>query len=214
MLWLAGNAGAHTANETGNTFHSDHADDRGDDSERDGDSGPCDTLCNVDRVAAATGRRHPGGNIARRCAVAWHCLAGNPRGGPDFRSKERQARGRASWLKRIVPGNRPRTRTGWSNCTASRRKPKRAEDQNAANASTKPENFPPANGLNCFWMKARSKNSTNLCGTGAWILARRSSVRRATASSPDSDASKGGWYTSLRRTSPCSADRSRRPMRR
>jgi len=40
----------------------------------------------------------PGGNLAGRGAAAWHGVACNPCGGADFRSKERRARGRASWL--------------------------------------------------------------------------------------------------------------------
>src|ERR1700726_2000113 len=171
MLWLAGNAGLFSAaHEKGISFHSDDVDDRRHDFERDGDSGARDTLRNIDRIPAAACRRHPCGNIAGRGAVAWHGLASNPRGGPDFRSKERQARGRASWLKRIAPGNRPRMRTGWSNCGVFPRRRKRAGERNAASANTRLENFPRVNGLNCFSTKARLRNSINLCVIAAWIL--------------------------------------------
>src|SRR5258708_30221559 len=116
MLWLARSAAVYTAYETGISFHFDDADDRCHDAERDGDSGARHAVHNLDRVAAAACRRHPGRNLAGRGAAAWHGVAGNPRGGADFRSEDRRARGSASWVKKIVPGNRPRMRIGWSNC--------------------------------------------------------------------------------------------------
>ena len=88
MLWLAGNSADQTAYETGASFHPDDADGRGDDAERHGDSGACDTVRNVDPVAAAARRGHPGGNFFGRGAAAWHGVAGNSRRGADFRSKE------------------------------------------------------------------------------------------------------------------------------
>src|SRR5437899_7597063 len=118
MLWLAAYDGLCTAHETDISFHFDDADDRCHDAERDGDSGEGHALRDVDRVAAAPRRRHPGGNIARRGAAAWHGMAGHTRGGFDFRPEERRARGRASWLKRIGRGNRPPTRTACNNSAA------------------------------------------------------------------------------------------------
>src|SRR6266436_4874184 len=150
MLWLAGYAAVSTAYETGISFHFDDADDRSHNAERDGDSGACHAVRNLDRVATAACRRNPGGNLAGRGAAAWHGVAGNPCGGADFRSKERRARGRASWLKKIVPGNRPRMRTAWTNCGVFPQKRKLAAERRGANASTRRENFPRANGLNCF----------------------------------------------------------------
>src|SRR5258706_9335639 len=159
MLWLAGYTAVSTAYETGISFHFDDLDDRCHDAERDGDSGARHVVRNLDRVAVAACRRNPGGNLPGRGAAAWHGVAGNPCGGADFRSKDRRARGRASWLKKIVPGNRPRMRTGWSNCGVFRRKRKTEAGRHAPSASIRPENFPPRNGFNCCLKKARSKNS-------------------------------------------------------
>src|SRR5258708_24731407 len=138
MLWLAGYAAVSTAYETGISFHFDDADDRSHNAERDGDSGARHAVRNLDRVATAACRRNPGGNLAGRGAAAWHGVACNPCGGADFRSEERRARGRASWLKKIVLGNRPRMRTGWRNWGGFRRKRKPGAGRNPAGGEQRP----------------------------------------------------------------------------
>src|SRR5258707_10777960 len=137
MLWLARSAAVYTAYETGISFHFDHADDRCHDVERDGNSGARHAVRNVDRVAAAACRGDPCGNIAGRGAAAWHGVAGNPCGGAGFRSQDRRARGRASWLKKNVPGNRPRMRYGLINFGVILRKLEPAAGMTAAGAGAR-----------------------------------------------------------------------------
>jgi len=80
---------------------------------------------------------------------AWPTIAA----GADFRSQERRARGRALLAEKNRTGNRPRMRPDGGNCGRISEEAEPAAGRNAAERAHRPENVPPANGVNCCLMK-------------------------------------------------------------